>query len=261
MNHSEKQTTAQPKTVALFVSDVHLNPGMPHTTGAFLQFLNIYGTQTEQLFLLGDLFEYWVGDDDISDSYNFSIVSALRELTLAGTKVYWIAGNRDFLIGPVFAAATGAEILTDPSIVHIAGRKIVLCHGDEQCTDDTSYMQFRNQVRNQVWQSNFLALPLSQRKTIVQGMRQSSKKEQSQKDLAIMDVNQEAISKLFTSSSCDTMIHGHTHRPYLHTDDKKYRYVLPDWDCDTEQKRGGWISIDANGKIERINITNCCDNP
>ena len=254
MNNSEKQASAQPKTAALFVSDIHLNPGLPRTTSAFLHFLKKYGSQTEQLYLLGDLFEYWVGDDNISETYNHTIVEALHDLTSAGVKLFWIAGNRDFLIGSEFAKATGAELLSDPSIVEISGKKIALCHGDEQCTDDTSYMQFRSQVRNSSWQTNFLALPLAQRNTIVQGMRESSKMQQSQKDMAIMDVNPDAIEKLFASTHCNYMIHGHTHRPSLHVNDGKYRYVLPDWDCEGASLRGGWISINAHGNIERINL-------
>ncbi|MFZ6846712.1 UDP-2,3-diacylglucosamine diphosphatase [Undibacterium sp. RuRC25W] len=254
MNNSEKQTTAQPKMVALFVSDVHLNPGLPKTTTAFLQFLKTYGTQTEQLYLLGDLFEYWVGDDDLNDPYNHFIVEALRELSQLGVKLFWIAGNRDFLIGAQFANATGARLIDDPSIIYAGGKKIVLCHGDAQCTDDISYMQFRKQVRDKNWQSHFLAMPLAQRKTIVQGMRESSKSEQIQKETSIMDVNPDAIDALFLSTKCDYIIHGHTHRPARHITQGKCRYVLPDWDCDGQQARGGWIAITSQGNIERIDV-------
>ncbi|MFZ6861289.1 UDP-2,3-diacylglucosamine diphosphatase [Undibacterium sp. Ji67W] len=257
MKNSEKQTTAQPKTVALFVSDIHLSPSLPKTTLAFLNFLVEQGTKTEQLYILGDMFEYWVGDDDIFDKYNAEIVQTLHNLTSAGIQLFWIAGNRDFLIGEDFATATGMQLLTDPSIITVAGKKIALCHGDEQCTDDTSYMQFRSQVRNIEWQRNFLALPLAQRKTIVSGMRENSKMQQSQKALSIMDVNPTAIAQLFASTACHYLIHGHTHRPALHEQNGQYRYVLPDWDCDNGSVRGGWISIDEHGEIHRHNLKNC----
>ncbi|MFZ6688578.1 UDP-2,3-diacylglucosamine diphosphatase [Undibacterium sp. SXout11W] len=256
MKNSEKQTTAQPKSVALFVSDIHLSPSLPKTTRAFLSFLAEQGTRTKQLYILGDMFEYWVGDDDIYDKYNAKIVQTLRSLTAAGIQLFWIAGNRDFLIGEDFAIATGMQLLKDPSIITVAGKKIAICHGDEQCTDDTAYMQFRAQVRNIEWQRNFLTLPLAQRKTIVSGMRESSKMQQSQNELSIMDVNPTAIEQLFASSACHYLIHGHTHRPALHEHDGQYRYVLPDWDCDEENPRGGWISIDEHGEINRISFTN-----
>ena len=255
MKNSEKQTTAQPKTVALFVSDIHLSPSLPKTTRAFLNFLAVQGTKTEQLYILGDMFEYWVGDDDIHDKYNAEVVQSLHKLTAAGVQLFWIAGNRDFLIGEDFAAATGVRLLQDPSVITVAGKKIAICHGDAQCTDDIAYMQFRAQVRAMEWQRNFLALPLTQRKTIVQGMRESSKMQQSQKELSIMDVNPSAIAQLFASTGCHYLIHGHTHRPALHEHEGQYRYVLPDWDCDEAHPRGGWISIDEHGKIHRINLS------
>ncbi|MFC5398075.1 UDP-2,3-diacylglucosamine diphosphatase [Undibacterium jejuense] len=257
MKNSEKQTAAQPKMVALFVSDIHLSPSLPKTTRAFLNFLAEQGTKTEQLYILGDMFEYWVGDDDIHDKYNAEVVQSLHKLTAAGVQLFWIAGNRDFLIGQDFASATGIKLLQDPSVIMVAGRKIAICHGDEQCTDDIGYIQFRAQVRNVEWQRNFLALPLAQRKTIVQGMRESSKMQQSQKELSIMDVNSSAIEQLFASTACHYLIHGHTHRPALHEHEGQYRYVLPDWDCDEANPRGGWISIDKDGKIHRISLNHC----
>ncbi len=117
-------------------------------------------------------------------------------------------------------------------------------------------MQFRAQVRSIEWQRNFLTLPLTQRKAIVQGMRESSKMQQSQKELSIMDVNPSAIAQLFESTACNYLIHGHTHRPALHEHEGQYRYVLPDWDCDEARPRGGWISIDEHGEIHRINLSN-----
>ncbi|GGC92016.1 UDP-2,3-diacylglucosamine diphosphatase [Undibacterium terreum] len=251
MHTLPNQAKAQPKLVALFASDIHLTPSLPATTDAFFAFLQ-QARQAEQLYLLGDLFEYWAGDDDISTPYNQQVVDAIRAVSDAGTEVFWIAGNRDFLIGKDFAAATGAHLLEDPSVIGIAGQQIVITHGDAQCTDDAAYMAFRAQVRQAKWQSDFLSMPLAQRKAIIEGLRKDSKTEQKEKTVAIMDVNQAAIAKLFADSKVQIMIHGHTHRPALHQyPDGLQRYVLPDWECDSESQRGGWLAIYDNGDIVR----------
>jgi len=255
-DHIANQTKAQPELVALFVSDTHLNPALPHTTAAFLNFLEKQAAQTKALYLLGDLFEYWVGDDNISDTYNASIVHALRKVHDQGVQLYWIAGNRDFLIGSDFSAATGAVLLDDPSVIDVAGKKVVLAHGDAQCTDDHAYMAFRAQVRQLEWQKNFLVMPLDQRKKIIEGLRTESKMEQKQKTVAIMDVNADAIAALFLQTGSNTMIHGHTHRPAIHTSGEKTRYVLPDWDCEcpnNQDKRGGWLAAYSDGSLKVYN--------
>ncbi|WP_414718895.1 UDP-2,3-diacylglucosamine diphosphatase [Undibacterium sp.] len=249
MHTLHKQTKAQPRLVALFASDIHLRPSLPATTEAFFAFLK-QAAQAERLYLLGDLFEYWAGDDDIPTPYNRKVVDAIRAVSDAGTAVFWIAGNRDFLVGSMFAAATGATLLEDPSVIDIAGKRIVITHGDAQCTDDTPYMAFRAQVRQPAWQAEFLSMPLAQRKAIIEGLRNDSKMEQKEKTVAIMDVNPAAIAALFSDSGSATMIHGHTHRPALH----RYphglrRYVLPDWECESEPSRGGWLAIYDNGDI------------
>ncbi|MFZ6730438.1 UDP-2,3-diacylglucosamine diphosphatase [Undibacterium sp. Ji42W] len=249
-DHNANQTKAQPELVALFVSDTHLNPALPHTTVAFLTFLEKQAMQAKALYLLGDLFEYWVGDDNIEDTYNSSIVHALRKVHDEGVQLYWIAGNRDFLIGRDFSTATGAVLLEDPTVIDLAGKKIVIAHGDAQCTDDHAYMKFRTQVRQMEWQKTFLAMPLDQRKKIIEGLRTESKMEQKQKSVAIMDVNADAIAALFLQTSASTMIHGHTHRPAVHMSGEKTRYVLPDWDCEDQDKRGGWLAAYSNGSIK-----------
>lgn len=203
------------------------------------------------MYLLGDLFEYWAGDDDIPTPYNQQVVDAIRAVSDAGTRVFWIAGNRDFLVGSTFAAATGATLLDDPSVIEIAGHRIVITHGDAQCTDDAPYMAFRAQVRQARWQAEFLAMPLGQRKAIIEGLRNDSKMEQKEKTVAIMDVNPEAIARLFTDSGTALMIHGHTHRPARHQHRQGVRYVLPDWECEHEHERGGWLAIYDNGDIVR----------
>ncbi len=154
---------AQPELVALFVSDTHLNPSLPHTTLAFLGFLKEYAMHAQALYLLGDLFEYWAGDDDIADPYNLSIVTALREIHQHGVQLYWIAGNRDFLVAEGFASATGAQLLNDPTIIAINGQQVVLTHGDAQCTDDHAYIEIRTTGRPAAWQKIFLSIAFGKR--------------------------------------------------------------------------------------------------
>lgn len=248
---------AQPGTVALFISDLHLQTEMPATAQAFFRFLQEQAVHAQQLYLLGDIFEYWAGDDDLTP-FNQQVIAALRAVSERGVKTFWIAGNRDFLAGNAFAQACKLTILPDPFVVTIAQKRIVLTHGDALCTDDTSYMAFRAQVRQGDWQREFLVRPLEQRKAIIAGLRQGSRDAQKQKADYIMDANTQAIESLFATSGTSTMIHGHTHRPALHATEgngvQRLRYVLPDWDCDTEQKRGGWIAIDAQGSITRHDV-------
>ncbi|MCU6433182.1 UDP-2,3-diacylglucosamine diphosphatase [Undibacterium sp. Jales W-56] len=254
MTDQRKHAKAQPGLVALFVSDIHLRASLPKTAMAFFDFLNRYGSQAEQLFLLGDLFEYWAGDDAMAMPFNSDIVAALRAVSDAGTRVYWIAGNRDFLVGEQFAMATGATLLPDPSTVVIANQKIVLAHGDEQCTDDVAYIAFRNQVRQPAWRNQFLSMPLAERNAMIEGMRQDSKIEQQSKTAAIMDVSPEAISQLFSDSGAAIMIHGHTHRPAIHQHVQGTRYVLPDWECDIEAVHGGWLGLYDDGSFVRFDV-------
>jgi UDP-2,3-diacylglucosamine hydrolase len=206
----------------------------------------------QALYVLGDLFEYWVGDDDLAAPFNAEVSAALASVSAAGVALYWIAGNRDFLVGPGFAAATGAVLLTEPFVATIAGLRIALLHGDAQCTDDVAYMEFRAQVRQPAWQQQFLALPLDQRHAIVAGLRKDSRAMQSAKATEIMDVAPQAIAHVFDSTGTSVMIHGHTHRPALHATSTTRRYVLPDWDLDCNPPRGGWIAVHADGSIDRI---------
>ena len=249
-------SAAQPETVALFISDLHLQAALPRTTQAFFDFLAQHAVHAKQLFLLGDIFEYWAGDDDIDTPYHRSIADALHGLTARGVELYWIAGNRDFLAGAGFAAATGVTMLEDGHVISLAGRNIILAHGDAQCTDDTAYMAFRAQVRQPAWQQQFLAMPLVQRKAIIEGVRQNSKDAGKEKSAEIMDVNAAAIDALFKRSASHVLIHGHTHRPALHVEQsdqqQRLRYVLPDWEYDVTPARGGWISLTADGALHRF---------
>lgn len=247
---------AQPVPVALFVSDVHLQASLPRTTQAFTDFLQQHARKAGELYLLGDLFEYWAGDDDLATPYNAQIANAIRKISDAGVAVFWMGGNRDFLVGHEFAQAAGVTPLPDPFIASITGQRIVLTHGDAQCTDDHAYMAFRAQVRQPTWQQEFLAMPLAQRKAIIESMRSGSREAQRSKSYEIMDVNGAAITSLFEATGTTIMIHGHTHRPATHdyqeTEGKRVRHVLPDWDCDNEPPRGGWLAMYADGSIRRF---------
>lgn len=247
---------AQSNPVAFFVSDVHLQSSLPRTTQAFLAFLRERATSAQQLYLLGDMFEYWAGDDDLDSPYNRKIADAIREVSDSGVSVFWIGGNRDFLLGKAFADNTGVTLLPDPFVASIAGHRIVLTHGDEQCTEDHGYMAFRAQVRQAEWQRQFLAIPLAQRKAIIEGMRSGSREAQRDKSYEIMDVNAEAIASLYAATDTSIMIHGHTHRPATHDyqdgGTKRVRHVLPDWDCDTASPRGGWLALYEDGSFSRF---------
>ena len=254
---SNANKQAQPATVALFVSDLHLTATMPKTAQAFFDLLTQEASRAQQLYLLGDIFEYWAGDDDIADPFNQRVVDALRAVSEAGTRIFWIAGNRDFLAGEVFAQAAGLTLLADPCTTEIAGLPVVLTHGDALCTDDHAYMAFRQQVRDPQWQAAFVARPLAERKAIIAGMREGSREAQRDKPMAIMDVNEGEVAKLYAASGVRTLIHGHTHRPASHETAQGVRHVLPDWDCDHQnagKARGGWLIIDTDGKLHRHDL-------
>jgi UDP-2,3-diacylglucosamine hydrolase len=242
---------------ALFISDLHLQPAHPATSAAFFDFLERHARHAQQLYLLGDLFEYWAGDDDLADPFHAQVVAALRAVSEAGVTLYWIAGNRDFLVGARFAEATGLTLLPETWVAEIGGQKVVVLHGDAQCTQDTKYIEFRNMVRQAAWQAQFTALPLAQRKAIIAGLRADSRKEQGGKSYDIMDVTPAAIDAVFAETGADVMIHGHTHRPALHlaAEGGKRRYVLPDWEPDASPPRGGWIAMDADGVITRHDLS------
>jgi UDP-2,3-diacylglucosamine hydrolase len=239
------------RAVALFVSDLHLQASHPITAAAFLRFLAERAAAAQQLYLLGDLFEYWAGDDDIADPFHHTIVQALRAVSDAGVAVFWIAGNRDFLVGQAFADAAGLTLLQEPHVIDIAGQRIALVHGDAECTLDTNYMAFRAQVRQPAWQQQFLTMPLAQRKAIIAGMREGSREAHTMKSNVIMDVTPAAIDALHAATQADTIFHGHTHRPALHRDAGRRRFVLPDWELDAAPARGGWIAVDTRGQITR----------
>jgi len=244
------------RMLALFISDLHLQESHPRTAEAFFRFLAERASQADALYLLGDIFEYWAGDDDLDTPFHQRIAGDLRTLADKGIAVYWMAGNRDFLVGQDFARAAGLSILPDPTVVNIGGQRIALVHGDAQCTGDLKYMAFRAQVRDPAWQQQFLGMPLSQRKAIIAGLREGSRQAHGEKSYEIMDVTAEAVNALHETTQAEVIIHGHTHRPALHVDEQsgRRRYVLPDWELDAEPPRGGWIAIDADGGITRHDL-------
>lgn len=246
--------TSSARTLALFISDLHLQAAHPRTADAFLRFLAERAVHADALYLLGDIFEYWAGDDDVDDPFNASMLAALRRVAAAGTAIYWLGGNRDFLAGAGLAAAAGLTLLAEPHVVTLGGRRIVLVHGDAQCTGDVKYMAFRAQVRDPAWQAQFLAMPLAQRKAIIAGLREGSRAAHGEKSYDIMDVAADAVAALHADSGSATIIHGHTHRPALHADGDRRRYVLPDWELDEAPVRGGWIAVDAAGAITRHDL-------
>lgn len=231
----------------LFASDLHLCRGQPHTTRLFLEFLAHQAMEARALYLLGDLFEYWAGDDDIDDAHHRPVIEAMRAVAESGCKLYFMHGNRDFLIGAGFAHASGAELLPDPLLIDLQGRRALLTHGDMLCTDDVDYQAFRAQVRDPRWQQDFLSLSLAERKTQIEKLRSRSEQAKSYKDEAIMDVNADAVAELLRRYDYPPLlIHGHTHRPACHRieiDDRICeRIVLADWGA-----RGSYLRCAANG--------------
>jgi UDP-2,3-diacylglucosamine hydrolase len=237
---------------ALLLSDVHLSEAHPRTTEVFFRFLaRAKSEHVDALYILGDLFEYWAGDDDLLEPLNRKVLSALREFVARGTAVFVITGNRDLLMNSGFAHSSGASILADPSEVEIGGHRLLISHGDAYCTDDHAYQAYRQSVRSPAWQKEFLAKPLTERKVLIASMRAASESAKASKSEAIMDVNPQAIAALFRSTGATCLVHGHTHRPGQHDllidGVLRKRWVLPDWDGEAEPVRGGGLLADRDG--------------
>ena len=231
----------------VLISDLHLCASRPHITLTFLQFLKKKASQAKALYILGDLFEYWAGDDDIEDSHIQPIIAAFTELANAGINVYFMHGNRDFLIAEGFCNAANIKLLRDPTLIDLYGKRALLSHGDDLCTDDVAYQDFRRQVRNETWQANFLSLPLQARKKQIEAIRLRSEQEKSQKTAQVMDVNLIAVEKLLAEYDYpELLIHGHTHRPYKHhiqlNGHTITRWVLGDW-----YEQGSYLLCNQDG--------------
>jgi UDP-2,3-diacylglucosamine hydrolase len=212
----------------LFISDSHLQAGRPETMQAFADFVQSRAAQAARLYILGDLFEVWLGDDDDSEAYRPVIEPLTR---LAETcEVFFMAGNRDFLVGENFADRVGLTLLNEPCPLELGQSRVVLLHGDVLCTDDHDYQAFRALVRDPLWQADFLARPLAERRRIAAQLRRDSAAAMSQKSSEIMDVNAAAVRECFRRNDADVIIHGHTHRPALHRyEPGLLRIVLGDW--------------------------------
>jgi UDP-2,3-diacylglucosamine hydrolase len=216
----------------LFISDLHLEANRPEIGEQFLDFLDEEAADAEALYILGDFFEYWVGDDD-PDEYYASIKRSLRAFTDSGVPVYFMQGNRDFMIGEIFAGETGVTILPDPYPVDLYGKQVLLSHGDALCTDDTEYQQVRAMTRNPDWQAMMLAKPLEERIAIAKQARSQSQERNKTLSESIMDVNPDTVRQAISDYGVEILLHGHTHRPGIHcveVDDRfAKRVVLGDW--------------------------------
>ena len=229
-----------------FISDLHLTESRPEINRVFFEFLRGPARKAESLYILGDLFEYWAGDDDLADPFNESVAGALAEYSRTGIPLKFMHGNRDFLLDGEFAKACGGRLIDDPYPLDLFGTPTLLMHGDTLCTDDIDYQQFRAQVRAPAWQKTFLALPLEQRKRQIEAVRQTSESEKTRKAPEIMDVNPGAVEATFREHGYPRLIHGHTHRParHVHRVDGRTceRWVLPDW-----YESGGILVCDEKG--------------
>lgn len=230
----------------LFISDLHLCASRPGITAAFIEFLQNTASKVKALYILGDLFEYWAGDDDIDDAFHQQIINGFKKLSDAGINVFLMHGNRDFLIAEGFCQMAGIILLDDPAMIDLHGKKALLSHGDDLCVDDVAYQQFRTQVRDKKWQHEFLSQPLLVRKKQIEAIRARSEQEKTQKSLEIMDVNAEAVNALLNKHQPDLLIHGHTHRPNQHTIELDgrliTRWVLGDW-----YEQGSYLACDKHG--------------
>lgn len=237
-----------------FISDLHLCAERPALTAVFERYLAGPARTASALYILGDLFEYWAGDDDLDDPLNTRVARQLAALADAGCRVFFMPGNRDFLLGADFARRAKLEILPEPALIPLGDRQALLCHGDSLCTDDIAYQAFRTQVRNPTWQAQFLAQPLALRKQIIAGVRMKSEEAKSEKAAAIMDVNAASVAALLHEHGFPLLIHGHTHRPAEHRTNVDShaceRWVLADWRDENGEAKGE-VLVWADGKLSR----------
>ena len=216
----------------LFISDLHLDPSRPHIVDLYTALLAGEARNAQALYILGDLFESWIGDDDDAD-LPARIARASRALHDAGVPIYFMHGNRDFLLGTDYAARAGMTLLSDPAVIDLNGERTLLMHGDTLCTDDAEYLEFRRLVRDAKWQQQFLARPLAERHAFAAQAREQSRKHTRMARPEIMDVNQAAVEAAMLTYGVKHLIHGHTHRPATHRfnlhGQAAVRTVLGDW--------------------------------
>jgi UDP-2,3-diacylglucosamine hydrolase len=229
----------------LFIADLHLQTEEPAITAGFLRFLRGEAQSADALYILGDLFEAWIGDDDPNPLHR-EMAAAIKALVDSGVPCFFIHGNRDFLIGKRYARECGMTLLPEEQVLDLYGRKVLIMHGDTLCTDDTGYLAFRAKVHTPWIQTLFLALPLFIRNRIAAKMRAGSKAANSSKSMTIMDVNPQAVVKVMEKHQVQWLIHGHTHRPHVHTltvnGEPGHRVVLGAWHTE-----GSMVKVTAEG--------------
>ena len=239
---------------SLFISDLHLAAERPRIVEQFFSFMAGPAQGAQALYVLGDLFEYWVGDDDLDDPLNRSVAQAFSKLAADGTAVYFMHGNRDLLVGGEFAQRSSARLLDDPTLIELHGTPTLLMHGDTLCTDDVEYQRFRAYARNPQNQARFLAQPVAARHAEMEALRLRSESAKQDKTAEIMDVNPEAVEGALRQAGYPRLIHGHTHRParHVHRVDGRVceRWVLGDW-----YDKGSYLRCDADG-CESITLDN-----
>lgn len=227
---------------SLLISDLHLDPERPEHLSALERLLHSEGGRAERLYVLGDLFEAWIGDDDDSP-FNRRAINAFRGFSETGSGLFFMHGNRDFLLGEGFARDTGGTLLPEGTVAEFNGTRALLMHGDSLCTEDTAYQQFRAMARDPEWQRAMLAKPLAERRALAQGMRMQSQSDNANKAENIMDVTPEEVARVMEEAGVRHLIHGHTHRPAVHdvplAAGPGKRWVLGDWG-----PLGWWIVAD-----------------
>src|SRR5690606_23077731 len=235
-------------------SDVHLGPDVPATARAFYAFLDKACAQADALLLCGDTFDAWIGDDLALSTQEAWLLQAIDTLRRTSARIsLWLGrGNRDFLLSQQFSQYVGARLLPEKVLLDTQAGKVILSHGDEYCVEDAAYQRCRRLVRNKPIQRLFLSLSPSIRRKIAISARRRSQASHMRKDVAIMDVTPYAIEKAFANTQAELLVHGHTHRPAVHTllahGKNRQRIVLPDWEFDhADPPRGGWLSLDAQG--------------
>lgn len=232
-------------SATLFISDLHLDAARPAVTAQFLRFLATDAAAASALYILGDLFESWVGDDAEAAAHATAL-GGLRALTRSGVPCHVMHGNRDFLLGERFCELTGAELLADPVLLSLHGRTVLVMHGDALCTDDRSYQRLRATVRDADWQRRFLRLSVAERRALADAAREGSRAHTAAMETAITDVNPDSVAAVLRGAAVDLLLHGHTHRPAIHDlvvdGHPRQRIVLGDW-----YTQGSVLRWDADG--------------
>jgi len=232
--------------MVLFISDLHLCASRPEINRTFFEFLRGPALAGESLYILGDLFEYWAGDDDLDDPFNASVVAALADCSRTGPTLHIMHGNRDFLLNGDFSKACNARLIDDPHTLDLFGTRTLLMHGDTLCTDDQDYQRFRAEVRTPGWRETFLSTPLARRKEQIEAARRTSESEKKRKAPELMDVTPGAVDAVLREHGYPRLIHGHTHRPARHehrVDGRNCeRWVLADW-----YRSGSYLRCDVRG--------------